>query len=272
VTAPTSGPRRGGRAFMNHGLPLSAHPQRWLAPYADFTLVLMGCFLVMALVTPTGLPLPEGARSAPANKTAHEAPPHVWSERVAKQLAPMPGVESQAMPGGKLWVRLDGQTFFGSGVTTLTPQGRQAIARVAHVLTPMLRQDPTLRVRLVGYADPVPFRHPQWTNWELAALRAVVVGRELMERHRVAPWRISTLGMGDQAKGGAAVPPLAGGSLPVGVSSPSLEQGIFPQAPSPGHRRVDMLVWRAPVSRVLVTTEQMASVNVAGGGEQGASP
>jgi len=270
VTPPGTVRQRGGRAPLTHGLPLSAHPQRWLAPSADFTLVLMGCFLVMALVAPGGTKSPEGGQPKTA---ASFKPVTTWPVAAAKQLAPMAGVESKALPGGKLWVRLDGQTFFGSGVTTLTPQGRQALARVARVLTPMFQHDPSLRVRLVGYADTVPFRHPQWTNWELAALRAVVVGRELMERHRVAPWRISTLGMGDQAGGRDDRSPLMGGVGRAGAASPSLEQGIFPQAPSAGRRRVDMLVWRAPVSRVLVsTTEQPSSVDVAGGGEQGASP
>lgn len=114
---------------------------------------------------------------------------------------------------GKVYVNLPNQTLFAAGSYALQAAGKEAVMRVAQVLI----QNPELEVSVEGHTDNTPFK-PKTTaakpvkgkkpapapvassglkdNWDLSALRAATVARELYMLG-VAGGRISATGKGE---------------------------------------------------------------------------
>jgi chemotaxis protein MotB len=116
---------------------------------------------------------------------------------------------------GKVYVILPQQTLFTTGSFSLQPAGKDAVQRVAQVLM----MNPELEVSVEGHTDVSPFKPktaaatpkkgkavakkvaPAYTsplkdNWDLSALRAATVARELYMQG-VAGSRISATGKGE---------------------------------------------------------------------------
>lgn len=89
--------------------------------------------------------------------------------------------------GGK--VRLDG-IYFDTGLATLKPQSRAALAEVAE----LLRRYPGLKLEIVGHTDAVG---DDTVNLRLSESRALAVRSALVLEHGVADPRLATRGAGE---------------------------------------------------------------------------
>jgi chemotaxis protein MotB len=87
------------------------------------------------------------------------------------------GVSSR---NGNIFVSLSNQLLFESGKTDLRPQGKEAIGKIAR----MLKNRKDFRISVEGHTDQVPVSNlgAIKDNWDLSALRATSVVRELMAR------------------------------------------------------------------------------------------
>jgi chemotaxis protein MotB len=86
-----------------------------------------------------------------------------------------------------LVVSLREMGFFDSGSAAMKPGAEAAFARVAQIL-----QEHACAVRIEGHTDTVPIHTSQFaSNWELSTARATELVKALIEKHGVAPKRLS---------------------------------------------------------------------------------
>jgi chemotaxis protein MotB len=87
--------------------------------------------------------------------------------------------------------------LFPSGEAMITPEGRQVLERVGHVLTQV--QDKIIRIE--GHTDNVPtgksLKGRFETNWELSAARATNVVRFLQEAAHIDPQLLEAVALGE---------------------------------------------------------------------------
>jgi chemotaxis protein MotB len=89
-----------------------------------------------------------------------------------------------------LVVSLREMGFFDSGSAAMKPEAEAAFARVAQIL-----QEHACAVRIEGHTDTVPIHTSQFaSNWELSTARATELVKALIEKHGVAPERLSAAG------------------------------------------------------------------------------
>jgi chemotaxis protein MotB len=119
--------------------------------------------------------------------------------------------------------------FFDSGSAAMKPEAEGAFARVAQIL-----QEHACAVRIEGHTDTVPIHTPQFaSNWELSTARATELVKALIEKHGVAPERLS-------AAGYAEFHPVASNA------SPKTRQL---------NRRVDVVILAAPIASPLLSDQ-----------------
>lgn len=83
------------------------------------------------------------------------------------------GVESTNLAGGGVLLDVEGDILFASGQTTLRPEAKQTLDRIADV---MRSQYSGRTMRIEGHTDTDPIRKSQWkTNERLGAERALAV-------------------------------------------------------------------------------------------------
>jgi chemotaxis protein MotB len=120
-----------------------------------------------------------------------------------------------------LVVSLREMGFFDSGSAAMKAGAEEAFGRVARIL-----QEHACAVRIEGHTDTVPIHTSQFaSNWELSTARATELVKALIEKHGVAPDRLS-------AAGYAEFHPIASNALP---KSRQL------------NRRVDVVILAAPI-------------------------
>jgi len=91
---------------------------------------------------------------------------------------------------GRMTVSLKDKILFSSGQVKLNPEGEEALAKLAEVLTTL--NDKVIQVE--GHTDNVPIKSKRFpTNWELSTARALTVVRFLQEQG-VDPARLSAAG------------------------------------------------------------------------------
>ncbi len=83
--------------------------------------------------------------------------------------------------------------LFDTGSSSLRPEGKA----VLDTLAPVLRDLPN-HVAIEGHTDSRPLHSSSKTNWELSTERSTSVLRYLLERHGLAPERVSASGYADQ--------------------------------------------------------------------------
>lgn len=95
---------------------------------------------------------------------------------------------------GKLTVNMSNAILFASGSTSVKPAGRQALQKVAGVLSTIADRE----IRVEGHTDDIPVGNgaPYASNWELSTLRASGVVRLLVDAG-VDPKNIAAVGYGE---------------------------------------------------------------------------
>jgi chemotaxis protein MotB len=78
---------------------------------------------------------------------------------------------------GRMLITLPNDVLFDSGKTAVKPEGKEAIGKIAQVLTTI----PDRRFLVAGHTDNVPIKNAKFrSNWELSTARAVEVVQLLL--------------------------------------------------------------------------------------------
>jgi len=102
------------------------------------------------------------------------------------------GLVSANFEDGVITLRVPGDVMFAPGQTSLSPQGIAVLATLKNFFI----QHKDQNIKVIGYTDNVPpnpgsrFRD----NWEISALRAVTVLRELLKM-KIEPTRLTATGL-----------------------------------------------------------------------------
>jgi len=98
----------------------------------------------------------------------------------------------------KLSVQMVEKILFDSGKAEIKSQGKEVLSKVGQVLQGVRDK----QIRIEGHTDAVPIsvalRQQFPTNWELSAVRATTVLRELIEGHGISPARLQAAGYADE--------------------------------------------------------------------------
>jgi outer membrane protein OmpA-like peptidoglycan-associated protein len=78
----------------------------------------------------------------------------------------------------------------------LKPEGRRALGEIGRILTTPGIKSMYQQVIVLGHTDQVPNWNPQFSNWELSAMRAAAVVRLLVHYAGVEPCLITASGAG----------------------------------------------------------------------------
>lgn len=97
---------------------------------------------------------------------------------------------SVAVKNGKVYVSLQENLLFPSGSAVVNPKGKQALGRLAGVLT----INPDINVNIEGHTDSIPIRGRYEDNWALSVARATSIVRILTKDYGVDPIRIVASG------------------------------------------------------------------------------
>ncbi len=134
------------------------------------------------------------------------------------QPAPIYAELIQIMPASEAAVTREGAvTLVSIPVSSLFANGsfrvRSEATMLLDLLSTALNLHPKSPVEIVGYTDDIPVRgslaRTYFSNWELSAMRAGAVARELMDTYHVAPERVTIAGRGPMT-------PLADNDTPEG--------------------------------------------------------
>ena len=198
--------------------------ERWLVSYADFITLLFAFFVVMysissvnegkfrtvsesikaalnPIVSPPASPTPF---QVGANKQSTIVPNLIPAKDMAirrlRQALKALQVSSRIEPilvtepgESTIVLSLPELVLFESGAVALRPEALPFLQTLASVLVELDRQ-----VRVQGHTDNVPIRSAQFpSNWELSAMRAVMVVRALGELYGVPMQNLSAVGYAD---------------------------------------------------------------------------
>lgn len=209
--------------------------ERWLLTYSDLITLLMIFFVVMYAISDVnskklaalahsltqaligspssgifqgeGLSLVEGFQSigtpAGSSESAEGASGQAATsynvEEVARELNRL--VETSGLTGQVaitqeergLVVRMAETVLFPKGSAELTPQAKDLITRVGKMLAPLPNY-----LRVEGHTDNLPIRAASYySNWELAAARALTVLHVLVNESGINPERLSATSYGE---------------------------------------------------------------------------
>jgi chemotaxis protein MotB len=97
---------------------------------------------------------------------------------------------SVSIKNGKVYVSLQENLLFPSGSAAVNPKGKQALGRLAGVLT----INPDINVNIEGHTDSIPIRGRYEDNWALSVARATSIVRILTRDYGIDPVRIIASG------------------------------------------------------------------------------
>ena len=97
---------------------------------------------------------------------------------------------SVSVKNGKVYVSLQENLLFPSGSAVVNPKGKQALGRLAGVLT----INPDINVNIEGHTDSIPIRGRYEDNWALSVARATSIVRILTKDYGIDPVRIIASG------------------------------------------------------------------------------
>lgn len=198
--------------------------ERWLVSYADFITLLFAFFVVMYSISSVNegkfRTVSESIKAALNPIVSSPAAPTPFQVGANKQSSIVPNViPSRDMAVRRLRlalkslhasVRIDtiqvtelGDStivlslpelvLFESGAAALRAEALPFLQALAEVLVELDRQ-----IKVQGHTDNVPIRTAQFpSNWELSAIRAVMVVRALGELYGVSMKNLSAVGYGD---------------------------------------------------------------------------
>ncbi|MEW6542434.1 MAG: flagellar motor protein MotB [Nitrospirota bacterium] len=196
--------------------------ERWLVSYADFITLLFAFFVVMYSVSA----LNEGKFKVVAQSIQEALKPIIKKESAnlrydvgQSQSAIVPAISPKVQFLKKahavlnpfahdakfqnqimvtetehgILVTLAESLMFQSGQADIKQAALPVLEALAEVLTDPDQQ--IKEVRIEGHTDDVPIRTPQFSsNWELSAMRAVMVLRVMTELYKVEPGVVSATG------------------------------------------------------------------------------
>ncbi len=198
--------------------------ERWLVSYADFITLLFAFFVVMysissvnegkfrtvsesikaalnPIVSPPAAPTPF---QVGANKQTTIVPNVIPSRDMAVRrlrlaLKSLPAsvridtIQVTELGDSTIVLSLPELVLFESGAAALRAEALPFLQALAEVLVELDRQ-----IKVQGHTDNVPIRTAQFpSNWELSAIRAVMVVRALGELYGVSMKNLSAVGYGD---------------------------------------------------------------------------
>jgi chemotaxis protein MotB len=93
---------------------------------------------------------------------------------------------------GKVYVSLDEKLLFASGKWEIDNKGKEALTELGKVLA----NDSNINVVIEGHTDNVPYNGTGNVkdNWDLSAMRATAVVKEILKNKEINPQRISASG------------------------------------------------------------------------------
>jgi chemotaxis protein MotB len=97
---------------------------------------------------------------------------------------------SVTQKNGKVYVSLSENLLFPSGSAVVNPQGKDALSKLAAVLT----LNPDISVDIEGHTDSIPIRGKYMDNWELSTARANSIVRILVDDYQVNPVSVESSG------------------------------------------------------------------------------
>lgn len=97
---------------------------------------------------------------------------------------------SVSVKNGKVYVSLQENLLFPSGSAVVNPKGKQALGKLAGVLT----INPDINVNIEGHTDSIPIRGRYADNWALSVARATSIVRILTKDYGIDPVRIIASG------------------------------------------------------------------------------
>ncbi|TKB74375.1 MAG: flagellar motor protein MotD [Nitrospira sp.] len=198
--------------------------ERWLVSYADFITLLFAFFVVMysissvnegrfrtvsdsikaalhPIVSPPATPVPfQVGNNKPTSIVPNVIPSRDMAVRrlqqalKALQASVQPETVQVTEPGDNTIVlSLPELVLFESGAATLRAEAMPFLQALAEALVELDRQ-----IKVQGHTDNVPMRSAQFpSNWELSAIRAVMVVRALGELYGVPAQNLSAVGFAD---------------------------------------------------------------------------
>ncbi len=213
----------GRRGRGHHGGGGHSSGERWLITYADLITLLLVFFVVMYAMSQVDKAkyeklkdslsksmtvvgaggrddtIIQGGAGVLPQENVILAPEQLEFERIAKdveQMAKEAGLEGQVettLDKQGLVVSISNAGFFEPGEATLRGEVVPTLDRIARMLK---AADHDLRIE--GHTDNIPISTPKYpSNWELSAVRATTIVRFLVERHSLAPRRLSAAGYGE---------------------------------------------------------------------------
>lgn len=198
--------------------------ERWLVSYADFITLLFAFFVVMysissvnegrfrtvsdsikaalhPIVSPPATPTPfQVGNNKPSSIVPNVVPSRDMAVRRLQQAlktlqaSVRPETVQITEPGDSTIVlSLPELVLFESGAATLRAEAMPFLQALAEALIELDRQ-----IKVQGHTDNVPMRSAQFpSNWELSAIRAVMVVRALGELYGVPSQNLSAVGFAD---------------------------------------------------------------------------
>ena len=96
---------------------------------------------------------------------------------------------------GKVYVSLDEKLLFASGSWNIDNKGKEALTELGKVLA----NDQNINVVIEGHTDNVPYNGSGNVkdNWDLSAMRATAVVKEILKNKEINPQRITASGRGE---------------------------------------------------------------------------
>jgi len=91
---------------------------------------------------------------------------------------------------GKVYVSLQEQLLFPSGSAVVNPKGKEALGKLAEVLT----VNPDININIEGHTDSIPIKGKYEDNWALSVSRATSIVRILTDNYKIDSKRIIASG------------------------------------------------------------------------------
>ena len=200
--------------------------ERWLVSYADFITLLFAFFVVMYSVSSVNegkyRTVSDSIKAAlnPVNSIPSSRLPFSIGDTKPKMIPPesdsindpvirrmrelvtrihpilkgdIADVKIVETGHGSIMISLPESILFGSGEARVRPEALPFLKAMAAILIEMDRH-----IRVLGHTDNVPIRTAQFpSNWELSAVRAVMVVRIFSELYDVPISHLSAIGFAD---------------------------------------------------------------------------
>lgn len=206
--------KRGHGGHANH--------ERWMVSYADFITLLFAVFVVLFASSHSGSATPAQISQAVSHALDHGSVTEAIrvmrtvgttsqsdkgehgarQPNLASSLEALNGTLKEEISDGKIAVQLDPRglvislrqaAFFPSGEAHVQASAYPIVDKVGEVLASLPNA-----VRLEGHTDAIPIKNSRFANnWELSAMRSIVMVELLVRRNHIDRERLSVAGFAE---------------------------------------------------------------------------